>query len=267
MTMDKAAIARAAALLGAARLENRPVRALPEDSRPADEADGFRVRDALKDWLGQADGTPHAGHKIGCTTPTMQAMLGMTGPVRGWIRTPVLFETGAELPASDFQAPGIECEIAFRIGRDFAPGSGPFGRAEAAARIKDVMPAIEVVDNRYGDWAALGVPSLIADDFFQAACVLGAVIPGIDPMTLDSVTGRTFINGEMIGQGAGSDVLGHPLDAVAWLAQDLAKTGRMLQAGQLVMTGSMVRPIFLERFPVEARIEIDGLGAVEVRLA
>lgn len=265
--MDTAATARAAALLGAARLAHRAVTPLPADCRPADHEDGFRTRDAQAALLAKADGAPHVGHKIGCTTPTMQDMLGMTGPVRGWIRAPVVFEAGAALPASDFQAPGIECEIAFRIARDFELASAPFSRAETAARIAEVMPAIEVVDNRYGDWAALGVPTLIADDFFHAACVLGAPVPGIDPMTLDTVAGRTFIDGEVIGEGTGADVMGHPLDAVAWLAQDLAKSGRALQAGHLVMTGSMVRPIFLDQFPVEAHIEIDGLGAVALRLA
>ncbi len=267
MSLDRAAIDRAAAALCAARLQRRTVGALPADCRPMDEDDGYRIQDALKDRFARADGIPPAGFKIGATTPTMQDMLGVSGPARGWIRGSVVHGDGVELPARDFRAPGIECEIAFRIGHDLDLRSRPLTRAEAAAAVAQVMPAIEIVDNRYGDWAAMGVPTLIADDFFQAACVLGAPAAGIDPMSLDEVRGRTMINAELIGQGSGADVLGHPLDAVIWLAEALAGAGLSLEAGQIVMTGSMVRPQFLERFPVDARVEIDGLATVEARLA
>ena len=267
MSLDGAAIERAAAALGAARLARRAVGPLPSDRRPMDEDDGYRVQDALKDRLARADGMAPAGFKIGATTPVMRDMLGVPGPARGWIRGGVVHRDGADLPARRFLAPGIECEIAFRIGRDLERGPRPSTREEAAAAVAEVMPAIEIVDNRYGDWAALGVPTLIADDFFQAACVLGAPAAGIDPMRLDAVRGRTLIDGESIGEGRGADVLGHPLDAVIWLVEALARAGQSLRAGQIVMTGSMVRPLFLDRFPVDARVEIDGLGSVAARLA
>ncbi len=267
MSLERAALERAAAALAAARLEHRAVVPLAIDCRPADEDDGYRIQDALKEALARADGAPPAGVKIGATTPVMREMLGVSGPARGWIRGSVVHGDGAELPARRFQAPGIECEIALRVGTDIDPGARPRTRVEAAAAIVEAMPAIEIVDNRYGDWSALGVPTLIADDFFQAACVLGAPAPGVDPMSLDRVRGRTILDGRTIGEGCGADVLGHPLDAVIWLGEALARSGGALAAGQVVMTGSMVRPEFLSRFPVEARIEIDGLGAVAARLA
>ena len=66
-------------------------------------------------------------------------------------------------------------------------------------------------------------------------------------MALDTVAGRTLINGAETGRGRGADVLGHPLDAVAWLAGALGRHGAILRAGELVMTGSLVKTVWLER--------------------
>ena len=256
----------AAALLGEARLHRAPVDPLPESVRPADDTDGYRIQRALRAWFAERGDPPPAGYKLGCTTPVMQEMLGVSAPVYGGVRAGDVHPSGTALPASGFIAPGIECEIAVRLGSDLDARGGPPARGETAAAIGEVMPAIEVVDNRYGDWSALGTPTLIADDFFQAACVLGAPATGCDPMALDAAAGRTLIDGSETGRGVGADVLGHPLDAVAWLARAVNERGATLRAGALIMTGSLVKTVWLERFPATARVEIDGVGTAEVRL-
>ena len=100
-----------------------------------------------------------------------------------------------------------------------------------------------------GDWSAFGTPSLIADDFFQAACILGTPAADCDPMALDTLTGRTLVDGAETGRGSGADVLGHPLDAVAWLARALGRHGAVADAGSLVMTGSLVGTVWLKSSP------------------
>ena len=256
----------AAALLGRARRDGAGVAPLPVPLRPADEAGGYRIQQALRRWFADRGDPPAAGYKLGCTTPVMQAMLGIAAPVYGGIRAGDVHASGAALASSGFRAPGIECEIAVRIGADIdARGRAP-RRGEVASAIAEAMPAIEIVDNRYGDWAALGTPTLIADDFFQAACILGPPAAGCDPMTLDGVTGRTLIDGAETGRGEGADVLGHPLDAVAWLARALGRRGAVLGAGRIVMTGSLVRTVWLETLPAAARVEIGGIGVAEVGL-
>jgi len=255
----------AAALLGRARQIVAAVGPLPESLRPADEAEGYSVQRALRSWFADHGDPPPAGYKLGCTTPVMQAMLGLDAPVYGGVRAGDVHPGGAALASSGFRAPGIECEIAVRLGGDVDARRRTPTRARIAGAVAEAMPAIEIVDNRYGDWSALGTPTLIADDFFQAACVLGKPAE-CDPMALDRAAGRTLINGAETGRGAGSDVLGHPLDAVAWLACALGRRGAVLRAGTLVMTGSLVKTVWIERFPAAARVEIDGLGTAEVRL-
>ena len=256
----------AAALLGEARLRGAPVDALPETVRPADETGGYRIQRALRAWFAERGDPPPAGYKLGCTTPVMRGMLGLDAPVHGGVRAGDVHPGGTALPASRFRAPGIECEIAIRLGADLDARDRPASREDAAEAVAEAMPAIEIVDNRYGDWSALGTPTLIADDFFQAACVLGEPAPACDPMALDAVAGRTLIDGVETGRGRGADVLGHPLDAVAWLAGALGRHGAILRAGELIMTGSLVKTVWLERFPATARVEIDGVGTAEVRL-
>ena len=258
--------ATAAALLGEARLRRAPVDALPEPVRPADETGGYRIQRALRAWFAERGDPPPAGYKLGCTTPVMQEMLGLDAPVHGGVRAGDVHPGGTSLPASGFIAPGIECEIAVRLGADLDARIRPPSREEAAATIAEVMPAIEIVDNRYGDWSALGTPTLIADDFFQAACVLGPPAEACDRMTLDAVEGRTLVDGAETGRGKGADVLGHPLDAVAWLAGAVGRHGATLRADTLIMTGSLVKTVWLERFPATARVEIDGVGTATVRL-
>ena len=258
--------ATAAALLGEARLHRAPVDALPEPVRPADETGGYRIQRALRAWFAERGDPPPAGYKLGCTTPVMQEMLGVDAPVYGGVRAGDVHPGGTALRASGFIAPGIECEIAVRLGADLDARGGAPSREEAAGAVAEVMPAIEIVDNRYGDWSALGTPTLIADDFFQAACVLGPPAGTCDPMALDAVEGRTLIDGAETGRGRGADVLGHPLDAVAWLAGAVGGHGATLRAGALIMTGSLVRTVWLERFPATARVDIDGVGTAGVRL-
>src|SRR3954471_19013999 len=83
----------------------------------------------------------------------------------------------ANLNHGGYLGRGIECEIAVRLGRDLSPADAPFTADKVAEAVESYMPAIEVVDERYADWPHTEAPTLIADDFFAAGCVLGAPTP------------------------------------------------------------------------------------------
>jgi 2-oxo-3-hexenedioate decarboxylase/2-keto-4-pentenoate hydratase len=102
---------------------------------------------------------------------------------------------------------------------------------------------------------------MIVDDFFQSACVLGPEILNWQEIDLAEVAGRTIINGTEIGSGKGSDIMGHPLNALAWLANNLNDLGRHLKAGEFVMLGSMVECQWLS--PGDAvEMQISELGQI-----
>ena len=169
---------RAAALIRDARLARTPIGPLPDDCRPRDEREGYVVQEVLHGLLAEAGQGPIVGHKIGCTTPIMQAYLGIANPCAGGVHATTVHQGHARVRHRDYVRVGVECEIAVRLGADLGPAGAPFDRARIAGAVAAVLPAMEIVDDRYRDYRALDVATLIADDFFNAGCVLGPPVAG-----------------------------------------------------------------------------------------
>ena len=238
--MDDAAIERAAAYFGQARPGGAVIERPPAEIEPGDEGEAYRVQAALHDWFEAHGRGPLAGYKIGCTTAVQQAHVGIARPCGGGIRADQVFEGAARLRHADYRRPGIECEIGLRMGGEASAHGAPYGRASIAPFVGEAMAAAEIVDDRYRDYPTWPAPPLIADDFFNAGCVLGAPVPA-EAVDLAVMRGTTTVNGEEAGTGTGAAVMGHPYAALAWLANVLAETGRSLRAGQVVLTGSVVQ--------------------------
>jgi 2-keto-4-pentenoate hydratase len=252
----------AAKFVAAARRDRAPLQALPDDIAPRDEAGGYRIQDAVHGLL-SADFGPLIGHKIGCTSAVMQQYLAIPHPCSGGVFANGVHQSGAALRRGDYVRVGVECEIAVRLGRDLEPSDAPFTADAASQAIEAYLPAIEIVDDRYCDWRSIGAPTLVADDFFAAGCVLGRPVSRSSAPDLPALVGRASINGIEVGRGTGADVLGHPHNALAWLANHLAAGGKGLRAGEIVLTGSLVQTIWLGAGDTVA-MDLSGLGAVAV---
>lgn len=249
-----------AEILAYVRLNRTPLAPLPPEAIPHDEADGYRVQDALHHLL-SPDFGDQVGYKIGCTSAVMQQYLNIDHPCAGGLYMAGVHASGASLRYRDFVRVGVECEIAVRMGRDLVASGEPFTADSAAAAIEAYFPAIEIVDDRYADWRGMDAATLIADDFFAAGCVLGMAVPRAQAPDLTAVVGRAVVNGVESGRGTGADVLGHPHNALAWLANHLAADGRTLRKGDFVLTGSLVQTVWLN--PGDAVLmELSGLGNV-----
>jgi 2-keto-4-pentenoate hydratase len=198
----------AASLLCTARLERARIDSLPEDVRPANELEAYVVQSELHEQLAELGWGSVAGHKIGCTTAVMQSYMGIDHPCAGGIFAPTMHRATAGLEHAAYVRPGVECEVAVRLGADLGPSSAPFDRKSTALAVAACMAAIEIVDDRYSDYSLLGTPTLIADDFFGAGCVLAPEVEGFDPLQLDQVSGTMWVDGEEVGSGVGADVLG-----------------------------------------------------------
>src|ERR1700704_1492692 len=255
----------AAKTIVTARRNRAPLRPLAGDTAPQDEAEGYQIQDALHGLLA-ADFGERAGYKIGCTSPVMQQYLDIPHPCGGGVFAKGVHESGASLSAKDFVRVGVECEFAVRLGRDLLPSEEPFTSEWVAESIEAYLPAIEIVDDRYAKWETMGAPTLIADDFFAAGCVLGKPVARTAAPDLLHVIGRARINGFEVERGSGADVLGHPHNALAWLANHLATEGRGLRAGQIVLTGSLVKTAWLNAGD-KVVMEVEGLGRVEATFA
>jgi len=257
--MDR--IVAAAQIIATSRRNRSALKALAADIAPQDEAEGYRVQRAVHDLMLPQTGAL-VGYKIGCTSKVMQEYLNIVHPCGGGVFARGVHESGARLRAGDYMRVGVECEIAVRIGRELLPSEEPFTAEWVMEAIEAYLPAIEIVDDRYEQWERLGAPTLVADDFFAAGCVLGAPVARTAAPDLLGVTGRTLINGAEAGRGTGADVLGHPHEALAWLANHLALEGRGLHAGQIVLTGSLVKTVWLKAGD-HVVMELEGLGRVE----
>ena len=229
------AIDEAAALLAAGRLEGKTLCELPARLRPRDEAEAYRIQDRLHARLAEAGHGRIAGHKIGCTTPVMQAFLGIPNPCAGGVFERTCHDRAGRFRHAVFRHVGVECEIAVLLGADLAAGPG-HDRESVAGAVAAVMAAIEVIDDRWDDYHAVSTPTLIADDFFNAGCVLGPPVADWRGLDLAALAGTMTINGAVVGRGRGGDIMGHPFAALAWLA----KMRGPLRAGEFVLLGSVV---------------------------
>jgi 2-keto-4-pentenoate hydratase len=254
----------------AALIENRAARReagpLPPDIAPRDVAEGVAVQVAVARRRGAF---PPGGYKIGATGSRMQAFLGLPGPAAAFMRAEDIFGSGVTLPFADFRAPQVECEIAVRLARDVPPGE--IKPEQAREAVADLSAAIEIVENRYGpppigDLKALGTPTLIADQVYHAACVIGP--PGAwQDLDLAALGGRLIVDGTVRDQGISADLLGSPMNALAWLAGSETVRGfGGLLAGQVVMLGSVTPSVILDG-PCEVTVAFDSLPPCHVRFA
>ncbi len=260
--MDQAAARQAARILSDARTKRARMGALPAGARPKDEADAYLVQRLMQQRLADVFGAL-AGHKIGCTTQVMQRYLGIDNPCAGGVYAPMTHRDDGAYGFDALLRPGVECEIAARLGSDLPASGAPYDRRSVEGAVDSVMASIEVVDDRWQDYKAIDTPSLIADDFFGLGCVLGPPVP-LGGLDLAEASGGMAVNGDLVGTGRGGDIMGHPLEALAWLANSLARRGRGILAGEFVSLGSIVQTVWVKKGDV-VTINIAGLGAAAAR--
>jgi 2-oxopent-4-enoate/cis-2-oxohex-4-enoate hydratase len=208
-----------------------------------------------------ARGEKVVGKKIGVTSRAVMDMLNVHQPDFGWLLDGMVFNEGEAIPAHTLIQPRAEGEIAFVLKRDLmGPG---VTAADVLAATEGVMACFEIVDSRIRDWK-IRIQDTVADNASCGVLVLGDRI--VDPRSVDLGTCGMVLekNGEIVATGAGAAALGHPCNAVAWLANTLGRLGIPLKAGEVILSGSLAALI-----PVQAgdnlRISIGGIGGCSVR--
>ena len=255
-------VAAAAAWIVEARLMLRPIGPHPDlTTLELGYAAQQEANALLEERLG-----PRVGHKIGGTTAPMRAYLNLPEPVGGEIFATTVHPDGATLRIADYRRPGVETEIAVRLGQDLPPQDDLYTPEDVAAAVDEVMAAIEIVDDRYEDFRTLGAPTLVADNAFDAGSVLGPAVRDLNPMDTGRLQARTLVDGREVATGLSDLLLGHPMDALAWLANRRSSLGLGLEAGSFVSLGSITPVQWIDR-PAAFRIEVEALGAVELRFA
>jgi 2-keto-4-pentenoate hydratase len=258
--MEDIAAQRAAEKLLAAHKANLQFKTLGPPEAPATIADAYDIQERYVALLRHAHGGD-AGYKVGLTSAAMQAFCGIDHPIAGVVLAKRVHRSGATMRRSDFGRLGLEFEIAVRITSDVPviPCTADMIRPH----IGGVGAAIELVDDRSADYASLDVLTLVADNSWNGGIVLSEFATTWPD--LESVLGRATMDRASIGEGHGRDILGHPFHSVAWLATHLASRGVGLKAGQIVMTGSVMKTVFPEQ-DANYRFDLAPIGFVEVRV-
>ena len=239
---------------------------LPAELAPRSIDEAHAIQDAFVAQRAQKLGGI-AGYKVALTSQQMRRFVGVDEPQAGMMLESTLHRSPARVRAADYVRLVVEFEIAVRIAEDLPAADKPFSRERVARAVGAVMPALELADDRNADYSQLARHplELIADNCWNEGAVLGAPVQDWKTIDLAAVRGVATINGNKVGEGRGSDAMGHPLDAVVWLADHLASIGRGLLPGDVVITGSIITTK-----PVTAGdrvlFDVEELGSVELRV-
>ena len=212
---------RGGALLWEAWRERRQIDALPADCRPGTLAEAYAVQDGLAESAGLAV----AGYKIGATNAQVQARFGVDAPFSGRLFGDYVGGSPLTVPANTVNFYAIEAEFDFVMGRALAPRDAPYTREDVRAAVASVHPAIEVPDSRYTDWLSMKAPDLIGDNAIGCLLCLGPAAEGGLDRDLAGQPVIVRVNGEVVSEGAGSNVLGDPWNVMVWLANHLGARG------------------------------------------
>ena len=239
---------------------------LPPGLAPRTESEAYAIQDAFVALRAQKLGAL-AGYKIALTSAEMRRFVGVDSPQAGVMFESTLKRSPARVRAADYVRLIVEFEIAVQIAEDLPAADKPFFRDRVAKSVGAVMPALELADDRNADYKALAKHplELIADNCWNEGAVLGAPIKDWKAIDLAAVRGVATINGSKVGEGRGADAMGHPLDAVAWLADHLASSGRGLLRGDVVITGSIVTTKAVTPGDL-VLFDVKELGQVELRV-
>jgi 2-keto-4-pentenoate hydratase len=263
---DEDRVQHAARFLCEEHRARKPFAPMPASLAPRTVDKAYAVQEKFHGLMTAVHG-PVAGYKIALTTPVMQQMVGFDAPIAGAILAGTIHRSPVLLRRADYVRLGIECEIAVQLGGDLPAAQAPYRQDRVAEAVAAVMPAFELVDDRQADYTQLAaqVLTLVADNAWNAGVVLGS--PRSDWHTIDlaGARGVMVINGTMVGEGHGRDVMGHPFEALCWLVNMLAQYGKSLTQGMIVMTGSIVTTKFVHPGDA-ARLSVEGLGEVQLRV-
>lgn len=240
--------------LDAARRSTTPTSKLSDDHPELTEDDAYAIQDAGI-ALRVQQGERVVGAKLGFTSTAMQEAMGVDSPNYGWLTSSMVHDS-PEVTIGDMIHPKLEPEIAFVMGRDLeGPG---IGAADVLAATKAVVPILEIVDSRYEKFQFRALDNT-SDNSSAGKIVLGArmVRPSFD---LSRVGVTLTVDGDLAYTATGAAVLGHPAASVAWLVRRLAKVGRGLAKGHIVISGGLTGPTDLEPGRV-VTLDIDRIGS------
>lgn len=259
--MDKETIKRYGDELYRALRSQKPIVAFTDRAEPITIDDAYHISLRMLENRVEKDGEKVVGKKIGVTSKVVQEMLGVHQPDFGFLTDVMEYPNDAKVPvAGNMIAPRAEAEIGFKLKKGLqGPGVTEQDVLDATEYI---MPCFEVVDSRINDWK-IRIQDTIADNASCGVFVLGEA--KVDPRTVDLPNLKVTVkkNGKFLSEGLGSAVQGNPLTAVAWLANTLGAYGIPFNAGEVILSGSLV-PLESVKAGDSLEMVLEGVGTCAI---
>lgn len=262
---NESKIERAAASLFNDYSAQRAYSLMEQDFAPDSLEEAYAIQESLLELHSESQG-PLAGYKVAFTSSAIQQRTGISEPCAGGIMANTIHNSPAVLSATNFIQIGIECEMAIRMGIDLPASKAPFTRESISEAVDAVMASFEVIDRRHANVGGpMNALQAVSTNILNAGAIFGTPIRDWQKIDLAASRCTLVINGEEVGEGQGADVMGHPLEALTWLANMLASQGKGLFEGAVIITGSMIPPFFLNPGDT-AIVSMEGLGDVSLKI-
>ena len=204
-------------------------------------------------------GARRVGRKIGLTSPVVQQMFGVDRPDFGVLFADMAIGDGEPVPRTRLMQPRVEAEVAFVLKHDLP--DRPVISSDVLRATDFVVAAIEIVDSRIKDWN-ISIVDTVADNASSGMFVLGGSPKRLRDVDVRAVEmSMTVDGGDVVSAGVGAACLGSPINAVVWLANAVAERGAPLQAGEVILSGSLGPLVTVERGSTY-EATITGLGSV-----
>lgn len=216
-----------------ARIDQKPIEFVRHRLEEGDKESAYEISE-LVTRMREAKGARRVGRKVGLTNPVVQKRAGVDEPDYGVILEDMVFENGVRHPRGNFIHPKIEAELAFVL-KDSVLDETLETLTQA---IDYVVPAMELVDNRYPDYR-MNIVDTIADNAACEGVVVGDVRKKVEDVPLTDVEMVLYKDDEELTRGRSDAVMGNPLNAIHWLAKTALRVGRPLQAGEFLLSGSI----------------------------
>lgn len=257
MTLSSADLQAAIDALKQATARRKTIAPLREQYPDIGIDDAYAIQQALTDHA-LAHGRRIIGRKIGLTSKAVQKQLGVDSPDFGVLFADMGHGDGENVDIGALIQPKVEAEVAIVLAKPLPHADTTL--ADVIAACDYALPALEVVDSRIENWN-IRITDTVADNASSARYVLGGSPKRLTDVDLRNCSMSLRRGGEIVSTGNGQACLGHPLNAVVWLARELARRGDPLQAGDLVLSGALGPMVSIgANDAFEAHIE--GLGAV-----
>ena len=261
---DQSRIVQAAEYQAAQYRACKPLDLMLQPFAPQTMAEAYAAQAGMVSSLAETRG-PTAGYKVAYTNAVMRERSGVGKPCYGRIPASMVHDSPAVVDSSDYGQVGIECEVAVKLGTDLPASGAPYTLDSIADYIEWLAASFELVDRREAPSLDGQMPEIcsIVTNISNGGAVLGAPVADWQSIDLAASRGTMSVNDEIVGEGVGADVMGHPLEPLVWLANTLAADGVSMEKGALILTGSFAPPAMLKPGD-EAAIRIEGLGAARL---